>query len=95
MPFLPFLHGHIVTMKYIRGLREQEFHGDKTTKPFKNEKYIAHWSAMDVQFLTRVRLGLFYRDLTHGFSDVTTVSEVVVACANFVYILLGSLPVRP
>ena len=29
MPFLPFLHGQIVTMKYVRGLREQESAGTK------------------------------------------------------------------
>ena len=46
------------------------------------------------QSLTSVRLGLFERDLTHGF-DVTTVSDVVVARANYLYILLGSLPVWP
>ena len=46
------------------------------------------------QFLTWVGLGLFERDLTHGF-HVTSVSGVVVACANVLYILLEILPVRP
>ena len=38
--------------------------------------------------------GLFECDLTHGF-DVTTVSDVAVASANYLYILQGILPVRP
>ena len=47
-------------------------------------------------FLTRVWLGLFERDLAHRFDvSVSTVSDVVVTWANFLYILLGSLPVWP
>ena len=47
-------------------------------------------------FLTRVRLGLFERDLAHRFDvSVSTVSDVVVTWANYLYILLGSLPVWP
>lgn len=47
-------------------------------------------------FLTRVRLGLFERDLAHRFNvSVSTVSDVVVTWANYLYILLGSLPVWP
>ena len=44
-------------------------------------------------FLTRVRLGLFERDLAHRFDvSVSTVSDVVVTWANYLYRLLGSLP---
>ena len=47
-------------------------------------------------FLTRARLGLFERDLAHRFDvSVRTVSDVVVTWANYLYILLGSLPVWP
>ena len=47
-------------------------------------------------FLTRVRLGLFERDLAHSFVvSVSTVSDVVFTWANYHYILLGSLPVWP
>ncbi|XP_068761975.1 uncharacterized protein [Montipora capricornis] len=47
-------------------------------------------------FLTRVRLGLFERDLAHRFDvSVSTVSDVIVTWANYLYILLGSLPVWP
>ena len=45
-------------------------------------------------FLTRVRLGLF--DLAHRFSvSVSTVSDVFITWANYLYIMLGSLPVWP
>ena len=44
-------------------------------------------------FLTRVRLGLFERDLAHRFSvSVSTVSDVFITWANYLYIMLGSLP---
>ena len=47
-------------------------------------------------FLTRVRLGLFERDLAHRFGvSVSTVSDVFVTWANYLYIMLGSLPVWP
>lgn len=47
-------------------------------------------------FLTRVRLGLFERDLSYRFNvSVSTVSDVVITWANYLYILLGSLPVWP
>ena len=47
-------------------------------------------------FLTRVRLGLFERDLAHGFSvSVSTVSDVFITWANYLYIMLGSLPLWP
>jgi len=47
-------------------------------------------------FLTRVRLGLFERDLAHRFNvSVGTVSDIVITWANYLYILLGSLPVWP
>ena len=98
MPFFPFLHGLIVTMKYVRVLREQESAGTKRLSHSKEKQRKQEIWPIDqlwmFQFLTRVRLGLFERDLTHGF-DVTTVCDVVVACANYLYILLGSLPVRP
>ncbi|CAH3112497.1 unnamed protein product [Porites lobata] len=45
-------------------------------------------------FLTRVRLGLF--DLAHRFSvSVSTVSDVFITWANYLYIMLGSLPLWP
>ena len=47
-------------------------------------------------FLTIVRLGLFERDLAHRFDvSVSTVSNVVGTWANYLYILVGSLPVWP
>ena len=47
-------------------------------------------------FLTRVRLGLFERDLAHRFSvSESTVSDVFITWANYVYIMLGSLPLWP
>ena len=47
-------------------------------------------------FLTRVRLGLFERDLAHRFGvAVSTVSDVFITWANYLYIMLGSLPVWP
>ena len=47
-------------------------------------------------FLTRVRLGLFERDLAHRFSvSVSTVSDVFIIWANYLYIMLGSLPLWP
>ena len=47
-------------------------------------------------FLTRVRLGLFERDLAHRFSvSVSTVSDVFISWANYLYIMLGSLPLWP
>ena len=47
-------------------------------------------------FLTRVRLGLFERDLAHRFSvSVSTVSDVFITWANYLYIMLGSLPLWP
>ena len=48
-------------------------------------------------FLTRMRLGLFERDLAHrlGVSVSLTVSDVFVTWANYLYIMLGSLPVWP
>ena len=43
-------------------------------------------------FLTRVRLGLFERDLAHRFGvSVSTMSDVFVTWANYLYIMLGSL----
>ena len=39
-------------------------------------------------FLTKVRLGLFERDLAHRFDvSVSTVSDVVVTWANYHYML--------
>ena len=47
-------------------------------------------------FLIRVQLGLFERDLAHIFDvSVSTVYDVVVTWANYLYILVGSLPVWP
>ena len=47
-------------------------------------------------FLTRVRLGLFKRDLAHRFGvSVSTVSDVFVTWANYLYIMVRSLPVWP
>ena len=47
-------------------------------------------------FLTRVRLGLFERDLAHRFIvSVSTVSDVFITWANYLYIMLGSLPLWP
>ena len=47
-------------------------------------------------FLTRVRLGLFERILAQRFGvSVSTVSDVFVTWENYLYIMLGSLPVWP
>ena len=47
-------------------------------------------------FLTRVRLGLFERDLAHRFSvSVSAVSDVFITWANYLYIMLGSVPLWP
>ena len=85
-------------MKCVRGLREQEFPGTKRLSHSKEKQRKREIPPIDqvwmFQSLTRVRLGLFERDLAHRF-DVTTVSDVVVAWANYLYILLGSLPVWP
>ena len=43
-------------------------------------------------FLTRVRLGLFERDLAHRFGvAVSTVSDVFITWANYLYIMLVCL----
>ena len=43
-----------------------------------------------------MRLGFFERDLAHRFDvSVSTVSDVVVKWENYLYILLGNLPVWP
>ena len=43
IPFLPILHGQIITVKCVRGLKEQESAGTKqlshSTKSYENEKY--------------------------------------------------------
>ena len=45
-------------------------------------------------FLTRIRLGLFERDLAHRYGvSVATVSDVLVTWVNYLYIMLGSLPI--
>ena len=43
-----------------------------------------------------MRLGLFERDLAHRFNvSVGTVSDIVITWANYIYLLLGSLPIWP
>lgn len=45
-------------------------------------------------FLTRIRLGLFERDLAHRYGvSVATVSDILVTWVNYLYIMLGSLPI--
>ena len=45
-------------------------------------------------FLTRIRLGLFERDLAHRYGvSVATVSDILVTWVNHLYIMLGSLPI--
>ena len=47
-------------------------------------------------FLSRMRLGLFERDLAHRFNvSVGTVSDIVITWANYLYLVLGSLPIWP
>ena len=47
-------------------------------------------------FSTTVRLGLLERDLAHRFGvAVSTFSDVFITWANYLYIMLGSLPVWP
>lgn len=45
-------------------------------------------------FLTRVRLGLFERDLAFRFQvSVSTVSDILITWTNYLYVMLGSLPI--
>ena len=45
-------------------------------------------------FFTRTRLGLFERDLAFRFHvSVRTVSDILITWTNYLYIMLGSLPV--
>ena len=47
-------------------------------------------------FLTRVRLGLFERDLAFRFNiSISTVSDIVITWSNYLFVMLGSLPVWP
>ena len=47
-------------------------------------------------FLTRLRLGLFERDLAFRFNiSEQVVSDITITWANFLYLMLGSLPVWP
>lgn len=47
-------------------------------------------------FLCRVKLGLFEQDLSVRFNiSVSTVSRILITWANFLYVMLGSLPVWP
>ena len=45
-------------------------------------------------FLTRLRLGLFERDLAFRFNiSVSTVSDIMITYSNYLFVMLGSLPV--
>jgi hypothetical protein len=45
-------------------------------------------------FLTRLRVGLLERDLAFRFNiSVPTVSDIIITWSNYMYIMLGSLPV--
>ena len=45
-------------------------------------------------FLTRLRLGLFERDLAFRFNiSISTVSDIMVTYSNYLFVMLGSLPV--
>ena len=45
-------------------------------------------------FLTRLRLGLFERDLAFRFSvSDEVVSDITITWANYLYLMLGSLPI--
>ena len=45
-------------------------------------------------FLTRLRLGLFERDLAFRFNiSEQVVSDIIITWANFLYLMLGSLPI--
>ena len=45
-------------------------------------------------FLTRIRLGLFERDLAFRFNiSVSTVSDIIITWRNYLYMVLGSPPV--
>ena len=47
-------------------------------------------------FLTRVRLGLFERDLAFRFNiSISTVSDIVITWSNYLFVMLGSLPIWP
>ena len=45
-------------------------------------------------FLTRLRLGLFERDLAFRFNiSISTVSDIMITYSNYLFVMLGSLPV--
>ena len=47
-------------------------------------------------FLTRVRLGLFECDLAFTFNiSLSTVSDIVNTWSNYLFVILGSLPIWP
>ena len=47
-------------------------------------------------FLTRVRLGLFERDLAFRLNiSLSTVSDIVNTWSNYLFVILGSLPIWP
>lgn len=47
-------------------------------------------------FLTRVRLGLFECDLAFRFNiSISTVSDIVITWSNYLFLMLGSLPIWP
>ena len=47
-------------------------------------------------FLTQVRLGLFERDLAFRFNiSISTVSDIVNTWSNYLFVVLGSLPIWP
>lgn len=44
-------------------------------------------------FLTRLRLGLFERDLAFRFNiSISTVSDIMITYSNYLFVMLGSLP---
>ena len=45
-------------------------------------------------FLTRLRLGLFERDLAFRFNiSISTVSDIMITYSIYLFVMLGSLPV--
>ena len=47
-------------------------------------------------FLSRVRLGLLERDLAFRFNiSISTVSDIVNTWSNYLFVVLGSLPIWP
>lgn len=69
-----------------------------TEKKFPNSRVGAQRSLQPIDefwlFLTRLRVGLLENDLAFRFNiSVPTVSDIIITWSNYMYVMLGSLPV--